>query len=371
MSLAKYRTENKKPDYILALLIFGLSVFGIIMVYSASVVESYQVFGYNYFYLNKQAVSFVIGIVCMLIASAINYRVYQKYAVWMLIATIFLLIAVFIPGISLEVGGAHRWIKIGSNVFQPAEIIKLTFIIYLSAWLAKKGDDIKNFKTGFLPFIFMIGIIIFLIMKEPDMGTMSVIVATAAVTFFASGASITHITLGAASLIGLFWIFIKSSPYRFARFATFLNPSSESLGASYHITQAIIAIGSGGLLGVGFGLSKQKYMFLPEAHTDSIFAIITEELGFLRAALVLVAYLLIAWRGYKIAKEAPDTFGRLLAVGITTWIVFQALINLGAMTGLIPLTGVPLPFVSYGGSSLIILLIAVGILLNISKQSNR
>lgn len=371
MTLQRFRDRQQKPDYFLALLVFSLAVFGIIMIYSASVVISYQLFGYNYYYLNKQITSFIIGIIVWIIFARIDYRVWQKYAFYMLLATMVFLIAVFIPGIGKEISGAHRWVEIGPFFFQPSEIIKLTFIIYLAAWLTKKGEGVKDFQSGFLPFIIMIGLIAVLIMKEPDMGTMSVIASTAAVVFFVAGAAISHLILGGISGLAVFWILIKSAPYRFQRFLTFLNPSQETLGISYHINQALLAIGSGGLFGVGFGLSQQKYLYLPQAHSDSIFAIITEELGFLRAALVIVAFLLIAWRGYTIAKNASDTFSRLLATGITTWIILQTLINLGAMTALIPLTGVPLPFVSYGGSSLVVLLAAVGILMNISKQSNR
>jgi len=221
-----------------------------------------------------------------------------------------------------------------------------------------------------LPFIFIVSVIAFLIIKEPDMGTMSIITGIAAIMFFVAGASWQHILAGALSVIVFFVIMIKTAPYRMQRLMVFLNPSQGNLDASYHINQAILAIGSGGLWGLGFGKSMQKYFYLPEAHTDSIFAIIAEELGFLRAIFVIIIFVLIAWRGYRIAKNAPDTFSRLLATGITSWIVFQALVNLAAISGAMPLTGVPLPFVSYGGSSLVILLAAVGILLNISKQTS-
>jgi cell division protein FtsW len=282
-----------------------------------------------------------------------------------------MLIAVFLPGIGRSMGGASRWIEIGSMSFQPSEIAKLTFTIYLAAWLTKKGEGIKDFQTGFIPFVLILGIIGFLIIKEPDMGTMSIITAIAAVMFFVAGASWQHIVLGATSIIAFLIVLIKAAPYRMQRLMVFLNPSQGNLDVAYHINQAILAIGTGGLWGLGFGKSMQKYFYLPEAHTDSIFAIITEELGFIRALLVIIVFMLIAWRGYRIAKEAPDSFSRLLATGITTWIIFQAIANLAAITGAMPLTGVPLPFVSYGGTSLIILLASVGILLNISKQTGK
>lgn len=368
-TLQNFRPNNKKPDFWLAILIFVLSFFGVIMVYSASVVVSDQLYHYNSFFLNKQIVAFAVGIVAWVIFYNIDYKIWNKCAGWMLGITLFFLIAVFIPGIGRQLEGAYRWIDVGPIFFQPAELIKLTFIIYLSAWLSKKGAEVKDFRRGFLPFVLITGLIIFLIMRQPDMGTMTVIALSAVAIFFASGARISHMIIGIIGAAAGFWLLIKTSAYRFQRFLVFLNPGKETLGAAYHINQALLAIGSGGLLGLGFGMSRQKYLFLPQSQTDSIFAIITEELGFLRAMLVIVVYILIAWRGYRIAKNAPDAFARLLAIGITSWIVFQAMINIGAMTGLLPLTGVPLPFISYGGSSLVILLAAVGILMNISKQS--
>jgi cell division protein FtsW len=369
-TLSNFRSQKKKPDFWLAILVFILAFFGVIMVYSASVVISDQLYGYNSYFLNKQMIAFGIGILAWIVFYNIDYRIWSRSAGWMLGITLFFLIAVFVPGIGRQLEGAYRWIDVGPIFFQPAELIKLTFIIYLSAWLAKKGKEVKDFRRGFLPFILITGLIVFLVMRQPDMGTTTVIALSAVAIFFASGASISHMILGLIAAAGGFWLLIKTSAYRLQRFLVFLNPGKETLGAAYHINQALLAIGSGGLLGLGFGMSKQKYLFLPQAQTDSIFAIITEELGFLRAMLVIIVFVLIAWRGYRIAKNAPDNFSRLLAVGITSWIVFQAAINIGAMTGLLPLTGVPLPFVSYGGSSLVVLMAAVGILMNISKQSN-
>jgi len=370
LSLERFRKHDGKPDYYLIGLILLLILFGLIMIYSASVIVSYQTYGYNWYFLNKQAVALVVGLVSCFIFSLIDYRVWQKYALWLLLATLICLVLVFVPVIGASYGGAHRWLNY-PIFFQPSEVAKLTFIIYLSAWLGKKGEGVKNFKSGFLPFIVMTGLVAFLIIKEPDMGTMSVITATAAVVFFVAGASWQHLILGAASVVGFFALLIKSAPYRMQRLMVFLNPDQENLGAAYHINQALLAIGSGGWFGLGFGKSIQKYFYLPEAQTDSIFAIVVEELGFLRSSLVIVAFLIIAWRGYMIAKNAPDAFSRLLATGITTWIIVQASINMAAIMGLMPLTGVPLPFISYGGSSLVILLSAVGILINISKQTVR
>lgn len=367
MSLDRYRKHGGRMDYWLLFLVFGVCIFGLLMVYSSSAVVSFEQYGINNFYFKKQLVSFIIGMVMLGITSFIDYRFWKKNAVLFLGITVILLIAVFLLGKTTL--GAQRWLNIAGISVQPSEIAKLTFIIYLAAWLEKRNENIKDFKYGFLPFAVILGAIGFLIIKQPDMGTMSVIVATAVVMFFISGASLVHLGVGFAFLIGLFLLLIKSAPYRMQRFLVFLNPSNEKLGAGYHINQALLAIGSGGWFGLGFGQSKQKYLYLPEPQTDSIFAIITEELGFLRAILVFVVFVLIALRGFKIAKNAPDMFAMLLASGITVWIVVQFFINIGAMIGLMPLTGIPLPFVSYGGSSLIILLTAVGILLNISKHA--
>lgn len=367
MSLDRFRKSGGKMDYWILFLIFGLCIFGLLMIYSSSAVLSFEQYGINNYYFKKQLVSFGIGLVALVITSAIDYRFWQKYATVFLAITVVLLISVFI--FSSHISGAQRWIRVGFINIQPSELTKLAFIIYLAAWLTKRKDQIANFKQSFIPFVIIVGVIGFLIIKQPDMGTMSVIVGTAVIMFYCSGAPLWQMGVGALGLVGVFLLLIKSAPYRMQRLMVFLNPSAEKLGAGYHINQALLAIGSGGWFGLGFGQSKQKYLYLPEPHTDSIFAITTEELGFLRASVVIVIFILIAIRGYNIAKKAPDQFSRLLAIGITSWIVVQFFINIGAMIGIMPLTGVPLSFVSYGGSSLMMLLAATGILLNISKQA--
>lgn len=281
-----------------------------------------------------------------------------------------LLIAVLIPGIGLEAGGAKRWIHLGVATFQVSEFVKLAVIIYLAWWFEKKGPMVKDFYKTFLPFIAVFGVVFLLIMQQPDLGTAMVVGVIALTLYFVSGATIsqmwTILGIGGLGVLGL----IYAAPYRLRRLVTFLNPGADPLGAGYHVNQALLAIGSGGLFGLGYGHSRQKFNFLPEAASDSIFAIIGEELGFIGAfSLVMIPIAIIVWRGLVIAKNAPDTFGRLLAMGITTWIGFQAALNMGAIVGVVPLTGVPLPFISLGGTSLVFMLIACGILLNISKQT--
>ena len=276
----------------------------------------------------------------------------------------------FLPGIGIERKGANRWINLGFMTFQPTEFIKLFFLIYISGWLSKKGKDINKLSTGFIPFVVILLVVSGLIMKQPDMGTMSVIAVYSTAVFFISGVAWQYILLIIGAAAASLKILIYMAPYRLDRLMAFLNPSEGQGGISYHINQALLAIGSGGLLGLGFGQSKQKFLFLPEAHTDSIFAIICEELGFLRAILIILVFVFIAWRGLLIARRAPDKFAQLVSTGIVVWFIWQAFVNLSAMVGLLPLTGVPLPFISSGGSSLVVNFAAAGILLNISRQTN-
>jgi cell division protein FtsW len=359
----------KKTDYIFALTAIALTLFGIVMISSSSMTISFERYGTNYHYVIRQLGSLLIGLVALFITYQIDYRIWKKNATWLIFIVIILLILVFIPGIGHKIGGSYRWLGIGNSLFQPSEIVKLIFIIYLAAWLEKKDETIKSFLYGFIPFVVLVGIIAFLIMQEPDFGTTSIIVLTSIMMFFVAGANLLHLAIGGGFLAGLFLILVKTAPYRMQRLLVFLNPTADSQGASYHINQALIAIGTGGLWGLGFGQSRQKYLYLPMAHTDSIFAIICEELGFVRTSIVLLVFIFLGIRGFKIAKDAPDNFAKYLAVGITSWILIQTFINIGAMLNLLPMTGVPLPFISYGGSSLIILLAAVGIMLNISKNS--
>lgn len=366
-----YRKLRPRPDYWLGLAVLILVLFGLVMISSASVVVSFEKYGYNTFFLRKQFWSLVAGVIVWLVALNIDYRFWKKWAGLMLLLTLILLVGVFIPGLGRSLGGAQRWIHLGPLFFQPAEFVKLTFLIYLAAWLEKKGAGVKDFSSAVLPFLFIVSLIAFLILRQPDMGTMLVIAATSAIVFFASGASAPHLLaiLSFAFIAGL--AIIKMAPYRLQRLLVFFSPGKETLGAAYHINQALLAIGSGGLWGLGFGQSRQKYLYLPQSYTDSIFAIIAEEMGFLRTILLLLLFVFVGLRGYQIAKKAPDDFARLLAIGITSWFMFQVFINLAAMLGLVPLTGIPLPFISYGGSSLLVSLAAVGILMNISKQTQQ
>jgi len=362
-------TRYHQPDYILVTIIAVIIIFGLVMLSSASSAISFQKFGDSNYYLKHQLISFVIGIIAFIFASKIDYKTWKKFAFPFLIITVLLLVLVFIPGIGFSYGGAKRWIHLGNYLFQPTEVVKLTFLLYLATWLEKRGKNIHDFLYGFMPFIILMFIITFLVMLQPDLGTMTVIAVIAISTYYVAGASYSHLGLIALGGTAIFALLIKIAPYRVQRFTVFLNPQLDPQGVGYHINQALLAIGSGGLFGVGLGLSRQKFNYLPEAAGDSIFAIMAEELGFIVMVVLIILFLFFMYRGFKIARSSPDGFSRLLAAGITAWFSFQAFINIGSMTGILPLTGIPLPFISYGGSALIISMGAIGILTNISRQT--
>lgn len=354
----------KRLDVTLLAIIALLTLFGLLMVFDASSFIAYRDFTDKYHYIKEQLRWVVLGFGGLLFFSFFDYKKFYNLSVPMLIVAIVLLVAVFIPGIGVDVLGASRWVSIGFLVLQPAEFVKFALAIYLSAWFSKKE------KGRFLPFLMLLGLVITLVMLEPDMGTAAIILGEAVVSYFLSGGSIgSFLLLLPAVGIGGF-LFIKLEPYRVSRLTAFLDPLGSSSSGSYHVKQILIAFGMGGITGVGIGNSLQKYAYLPENVTDSIFAIIAEELGFLGGMLLIAAYILLIWRGFLIAARAKDPFGKLLAGTLTSFLAIQIIINLAAQTALIPLTGVPLPFISYGGSALVIDLFAIGVLLNISKQGN-
>ena len=349
-------------DKALLTAVFAISCFGLLMVYDASVVEALRVFHDKYHFIRLQFVWFIAGWIVALSVFLMPVSLLKKAASLMMAVTVVMLIAVLIPGLSERVQGARRWLNIGGLAVQPSEICKYAYVLYLARWLENKGN--------LLSFLTISLIVLALVVLQPDFGTAAVIVGTGFFLYFLSGAPI--FCLLVTSLFGLFGglLLILSSSYRKARLLTFLNPTRDPLGTSYHLRQILIAIGSGGLWGLGLGKSRQKHQFLPEATTDSIFAIIAEETGFLGATILVLVFLFIIYRGFQISRKAKDTFSKLTAAGITSWLGLQVLINLSAMVSLVPLTGLPLPFISYGGSSLMISFIAIGTLLNISQQAS-
>lgn len=360
--------SSRLPDVILLLLIATLIVIGLIILSSASTVIGFLQHHDSLYFLKQQALSMLFGIVVFLVMLRIDYRFWRRFSFPLFVLSVILLVAVFIPGIGRSYLGAHRWISIGPRIFQPAEIVKLTFLIYLADWLDRRGRRLTDRLHGLWPFLTLVGTVTLLIVRQPDIGTMAVIGIIAVSSYFVAGAPLRDLTLIAGILIGGFVILLKTATYRAARFLVFLNPQLDPQGVGYHINQALLAIGSGGLFGLGLGHSLQKYNYLPEVAGDSIFAIAAEELGFFLAVGIIVLFIAFMFRGFLIAKNAPDGFGKILATGITTWFGFQALVNIAALSGILPLTGIPLPFISYGGSSMVTSLAAVGILANISRH---
>lgn len=364
--------QTKFGDRTLLTVVLSLLAFGLVMIASAGVVYGETRFADSYYFFKRQLLFGVLpGFIVLYLLQKIDYHFWKKLAVPIFFISVIFLLLVFVPGVGSNVYGASRWIQLGPFSFQPSEMAKLAMIIYLAAWLDGRGSKrIKDMFEGMLPFLGIMGLVGFLIMKQPDTGTLGVIVLTSFSIFFVAGAQIKHLfSLGGLGFFAL-WILVKIEPYRFDRITAFLDPSSDPKGIGYQINQALLAVGSGGILGVGLGHSRQKFNYLPEPVGDSIFAVIGEELGIIGATILIILFVTLAMRGIKIAKNAPDMFGRLLATGITMWIILQAFINICANIALVPLTGIPLPFISYGGTSLLFLLAGIGILLNISKQSN-
>ncbi len=365
----KMLNSHHKPDYLLLFSIITLLVIGIIMVFSSSYVWSDYKFDDAAFYLKRQLLFTLAGIISMFFIMQIPYGTWKKYAKVILIGCFVLLFLVLIPGIGMVRGGAQSWIGIGAFSIQPSEFMKLGLIIFLAAYLASNQKNITSFKKGFFPSLILVFTAFGLIMLQPDLGTGMVLVLTCMLMIFAAGAKLSHFfglaALGLAGFVGL----IASAPYRISRITAFLNPWEDPLGDGFQIIQSLYAIGPGGLMGLGLGESLQKYFYLPEPQTDFIFAILAEELGFIGGTFVILLFALLLWRGIKVALEAPDTFSGFLALGIVSMLVLQAMINISVVIGLIPVTGITLPFLSYGGSSLTLTLCSVGILLNISRYT--
>lgn len=349
-------------DIILFVIAFLLSLFGILMVYDASVAIALRDFSNQYYYIVEQIKWLILAWIACFIVMRINYTTWRSLAIPFLFVTMLLLLMVFIPGIGVKALGARRWINFRFFVIQPAELAKLALIIYLAAWFSHKETN------RLAAFLLLVGMIVGLVVLEPDLGTASIIICIALVMYFISGAPVWHFLGLIPAIFGLILLLAIVSPYRFARLTSFLHPERDPQGASYQIRQATLALGSGGLFGVGLGKSRQKYEYLPEANTDSIFAIIGEETGFIGSSACIAAFLALIWRGVRIAKKCKDTYGKLIAIGITFWLGIQAGMNIAAISALIPFTGIPLPFISYGGSNLIVAFAGVGILLNISRH---
>lgn len=349
-------------DRWLLLVTIVLTAIGILMVYDSSVAIAIRDFSDPYHFVRDQVKWLILGFIAFGVLSRIPYGVWKRVVVPMILGTMVLLVAVFIPGFGVHALGAHRWLNFGIFILQPAELAKLTIILYLSVWFSSKE------RGRLLAFLLLVGMIVGLVVLEPDLGTAMILLCTALVMYFLSGAPITHfLVLLPVFAIGVAGLAIFE-PYRLRRVLTFLNPDVDPLGASYQIRQILLSLGSGGLFGLGLGKSRQKYEYLPEANTDSIFAIMGEETGFIGTVVVIALFLFLIWRCFRIARRTQEPFGKLLALGVGSWIGIQTFVNIGSMAALLPLTGVPLPFISYGGSNLVITLGALGMVYNVSKK---
>ncbi len=356
------------PDYALIALTVVFTITGLVAVYSASFVIGLADFGDSNHFIVRQALWATLGSVLLIIAARTDYRKYRPLAVPIMGATILCLIAVLVIGV--DAGGARRWLGQGELSIQPAEFAKLTVIIYLSAWLCGKGDSIRSFEEGLIPFVVIIGLVGALIMLEPNLGTTFIILMITVTMFWVAGASV--LQMGALFAAGFVSVAVLATMagYRAARITTFFNAQADPLGHGYQTLQTLIAIGNGGLTGLGLGASRAKFFYIPESHTDGVFAIIGEEMGLVAASAILLLYVTLMFRGFQIARRSRDDFGRLIATGITTWVIVQALLNIGGITRVIPLTGVPLPFLSYGGSALAAEMLAIGVLMSVSRYGS-
>ncbi|MCD5390679.1 putative lipid II flippase FtsW [candidate division NPL-UPA2 bacterium] len=358
-----------KSSCLLFLLTFTLAGIGLVAIYSTSAISAGERFGDSAFFLKRQMLWMGLGLAFMLLAMVTKYELLKVLSKPLLLLSVLLLIMVLLPQFGREAGGARRWLRVGGFSIQPSEMARLAIILYLSAYLARKQDRVKELWRGLLAPLLVLGVVTGLILLQPDLGTSLLIGLVALILLFVAGVRLIYLAgIGFSSLPALY-LLITRVPYRQRRILAFLDPWKDPRGVGYQITQSFMALGSGGLSGIGLGESRQKLFYLPAAHTDFIFSIIGEELGFIGTAAILILFLIFIWTGMRIAYRAPDLFGHLLGVGITAAIGLQAIINVGVATGSLPTKGIPLPFISFGGSSLLLNMVGVGLLLNISRNS--
>ncbi len=358
-----------EPDTPLLIIIGIIIVAGLIMLSSATSAYAYARYHSSYYFFKHQLFGLVLGLGVFWFFSKKDYHAWKKYALGFLVASILLLLLVFIPGIRGDWGTSRSWINLFGFSLQPAELVKVSFLLYLAAWLEGRGKRIHEFGEGTRPFLIAFGIIAVLMLLQPDFGTLSIIAATSFIVYYVGGGSFKHIL--ALMLLGVLgmMIMIHFKPYQADRFKCYWDPNWSPRDVCYQVNQSLIAVGSGGFWGRGLGASRQKFMYIPEVDGDSIFPIIGEEMGFLFSSAFIILFLLLFYRGYLISKSAPDVYGKILSIGIVSWLTLQAIINIGGMIDFMPMTGVPLPFISYGGSAMMAALGAIGILVNISKHT--
>jgi cell division protein FtsW len=360
--------DGNLGDRQLITILFIILVFGLISLSSASAIVAYAKFNDAYYYFKHQLFGLGVGLIAFWYFSRVDYRVWRKYAFVFLVCSVVLLLLVFIPGLSTTYGKARSWINVFGYSVQPSELVKLSFLLYLAAWLEARKTKLHDWHQGIGPFIAILGIVGGLMVLQPDLGTLAIITLVSLIVYFVAGGKKSHIVFIIAAGILCIGVLALIKPYQMNRFKCLMNPDFSRNEICYQTNQSLIAVGSGGILGRGIGQSRQKYMYLPEVSGDSIFAIIAEETGFIVCVLLLACYFYLFYRSFAIAKNAPDDFGRILAIGIGSWIMVQAIINIGGIINLMPMTGVPLPLISYGGTAILAALSACGVLVNISKQ---
>jgi len=362
--------SRANSDHLFIVYICLLLAFGLLMLMSASAPVGYERFGDKYFFIKRQLLFGVLpGFLTFFICSKLRYERLERLAWPAFLGAAALLVFTYVPGIGATLGtNAKSWLIIGNYSFQPAEFAKLGLIMFLALWITKQGRRLRDFKSGFLLILVFALIPVALVVGQPDVGTAAILFVIIFGMLFVGRARLGHLIglalVGATSLA----LMIAAAPYRAARLVTFLHPELDPLGIGYHMNQAFLAIGSGGWFGLGLGHSRQKFEYLPEVQADSIFAVVGEEMGFVFAAGLVILLLLIAYRGFQLAKQTRDQFGQLLVAGIIIWFLTQSFLNIGAMVGVLPLTGVPLPFVSHGGTALLVALAAAGLVVNVSKH---
>jgi cell division protein FtsW len=347
-----------------------LVIMGLLAVYTSSFAVAYHDFGDTNYFVGRQAIFALLGVAALVVFMHMDYNRLRAWSVPMLLVALAGLIAVLLPGVGVERNGAERWLVAGPVSIQPSEFAKLAVIIYIAAWLASRGTDINKFSLGFVPFVLLLGIVGGLVIAEPDMGTTIIIFLTASTLFFVAGAPLSHLALLIATGGFISYAVILQRDYQLDRLATFANPESDPQGGGFQITQLLVALGSGGPLGLGWGEGRQKFFYVPGSHTDGVFAILGEEIGFIGLIAILGLFAFFISRSVLVTLRSRDRFSMLLCIGIIAWIAGQTLINIGGITRTIPLTGVPMPFLSYGGSSLIMVMAAVGVLLSVSRYNS-
>ncbi|HEY8679415.1 MAG TPA: putative lipid II flippase FtsW [Candidatus Dormibacteraeota bacterium] len=361
----------RRGDKALIIAVATLAAFGLVMVFSASEVQGWLWFRNASYYFERQLVWLALGLVLLWVGARVDYHRLRPLAGPIGALSLALLVLVLLPHVGVEAYGARRWLQLGPIGMQPAELAKAGTILFMAVWLERHRERLSSLEDGVAPFLALMALVTGLIILERDLGTTLIVAAILLSQFLVAGGQKRHVLLLAVIIALSAYLFIRMEPYRLHRLMAFLNPWADPLNTGFQSIQSLLALGSGGIFGVGLGQSIQKYQWLPFAHTDFIFAIVGEETGLIGTTAVLSLFALFTYRGYRVALKAPDAFGSLLACGVTTWVAFQALINIAAVTVTLPTTGIPLPFISYGGSSLAITMLAVGILMNVAMQGEK